>query len=376
MEKYMPPLPGYTFKHAPRASGRRGGGVGFLIRKGLRARVRPHPPAALEQMWLELSLPKAGRIAVGTAYRPESVKLGLAMDALSDSISSFGRCAHVFLLTDFNVDMLNTEKGKSSELAAVLMQQNLHQMVCEPTRISNTSATLLDLIITDVPHMCKCVKVVHNPILSDHAMVISEWRMKKPKPRPQYKYVRALNTIILEDFDKDLQCQPWNEVLYETDVNKMVQSFNKLITYLFDKHAPLRKIRINVSPRPWITETIKAMMRLRNDAFDRARRSKNEVHMRYYKDLKNVVNTALQNEKRAFFTQYVNGNSNAKSMWRYLKQVALNTESNSIDLIPDHLRNSNEINDFFLKLPDPPIVDNSYMSSFRDNKFTDATFHI
>ncbi|KAI5633925.1 hypothetical protein NE865_13354 [Phthorimaea operculella] len=53
----------------------RGGGVGFYVRRGLKVRVRPHPDSALEQLWLELTLPGAGRIAVGTAYRTEAVTM-------------------------------------------------------------------------------------------------------------------------------------------------------------------------------------------------------------------------------------------------------------------------------------------------------------
>lgn len=71
-EKFAPILLGYSFKHKPRTTSARGGGVGFYVKRELRVRVRHHPDSLLEQLWLELSLPGRGCLAVGTAYRPES----------------------------------------------------------------------------------------------------------------------------------------------------------------------------------------------------------------------------------------------------------------------------------------------------------------
>ncbi|KAG7294698.1 hypothetical protein JYU34_022954, partial [Plutella xylostella] len=85
-DKYAPNIPGYTLKNTPRPTGGRGGGVGFYVRHGLRVRHKPHPPSALEQMWLELTLGGVGRVAIGTAYRPGSgMSPSMAIDALSES---------------------------------------------------------------------------------------------------------------------------------------------------------------------------------------------------------------------------------------------------------------------------------------------------
>ncbi|CAG9112513.1 unnamed protein product [Plutella xylostella] len=78
-ERYAPKVPGYSLKNTPRPHDRTGGGVGFLIRRGLRVRIKPHPPSELEQMWLELTVPGEGKVVVGTAYRPDS---GLSPDTL------------------------------------------------------------------------------------------------------------------------------------------------------------------------------------------------------------------------------------------------------------------------------------------------------
>ncbi|GFG33530.1 hypothetical protein Cfor_11378, partial [Coptotermes formosanus] len=84
-DRFAPVIPGYSLKHIPRQNGARGGGVGFYIRRGVRVRHRQHPNSVLEQMWLELSVPGTGRIAIGTAYRPESISVSTAIESLSES---------------------------------------------------------------------------------------------------------------------------------------------------------------------------------------------------------------------------------------------------------------------------------------------------
>lgn len=104
-DKNTPTIPDYSLKHTPQQSGIRGGGVGFYVRRGIRCSHRPHPKSVVEQMWLKISLPGTGKIAVGTAYRPESVTVEAALESLSESVSAFRYCKHLFILSDFNVDL-------------------------------------------------------------------------------------------------------------------------------------------------------------------------------------------------------------------------------------------------------------------------------
>lgn len=56
-DKFSPSVPGFILKSNPRANGKRGGGVGFYVRKDLQVRIKQHPLSQLEQMWMELRIP-------------------------------------------------------------------------------------------------------------------------------------------------------------------------------------------------------------------------------------------------------------------------------------------------------------------------------
>jgi len=84
-----------------------------------------------------------------------------------------------------------------------------------------------------------------------------------------------------------------------TNVDSMIEYFNKMITHIFDLHAPIKTSRITKSPAPWITENIKFMIRLRKKALSRYKRSRSEASLSEYRQLRNLVTMTIRNEKKS-----------------------------------------------------------------------------
>lgn len=339
-------IPGYTFKHVPRTTGKRGGGVGFYIRKGIKVRVIQQPQTELEQLWIEVRI-KGSHIAVGTAYRPEYQFVNKSIEELSETLSALSAYSFQCLLMDFNVNLKDKDSKNAQEFLSFLEQQNYSQLVQEPTRVTETTSSLIDLIITDAPTRCKNVKVIHNTCLSDHALVTAEFNIKKPKVQAQYVRRRCLNKINVELFEKDLNAIPWDDIMCLDDVNAMVEQFNNHILELFDKHAPVVCIKTKEKPHPWITDVIKIMMNLRDDALKKAHKYNEESNWSYYRNLRNYTNASIKREQTAYFTFYVNNNlKKPNKMWYHFKKISPfghKTPSH----IPEHLKIPNRINDHF-----------------------------
>lgn len=377
-EKFAPAIPGYMLKLRPRPNDMRGGGVGFYVRKGLRVRIKPHPESSLEQLWMELNVPGRGRLILGTAYRPESVPVDAAIEALSESVSAFSYGDHLFLMTDFNVDLLKHNMVSVHEVGSFCSQHSLTNLVKDATRVNDRTSSLLDLIITDSPDLCKSVNIHHNPAISDHAMVIAEILIERPKEKPKYMFRRSLDKIDEELFNSDLINTPWCDVLSEPDINYQIQHFNELFLNIFNLHAPMKRFKVNTKLTPWITDNVKLMMLLRDKASHRAQISDNKSHLDYYKSLRNLVTGAIDREKRAYFSFYVNNNKDKpKLMWKHLKRICpLSSNSKSEATVPNHLCNPDEINDFFLNVPGNDAVDDKISHYFKHNKFSDKLFDI
>ena len=76
-----------------------------------------------------------------------------------------------FLLGDMNADMASTNYDNNvHQLINIADIYGLHQLICEPTRITDKSSTLIDLIYTNCPERVVCSGVAHISI-SDHSLV-------------------------------------------------------------------------------------------------------------------------------------------------------------------------------------------------------------
>ncbi|XP_045542568.1 uncharacterized protein LOC123723550 [Papilio machaon] len=370
-EKHIPVIPNYHLRHTPRRTGRRGGGVGFYVRSGLNVRTCSYPSSDLEQMWLEVSVLGGIKVAIGTVYRAETaLTVDNSLDALSEAMNSFAHCEHIVILTDFNVDISQPSKANTIKFSTFLKQRNLHQLVQEPTRITETTSTLIDLVITDTPTLHDNTVVIHNPSLSDHAVIFSELKIKRNREITKCVIRRSLHTIDCDTLCSDVQREisSIGEV-HTMEIDELLYRFNTIMINVFDKHAPLRKIRIKEKQRPWLTDTIKVMMSLRNTALRRAKKSNLECHRTYYKNLRNLVSSAIYREKKAFFTHYVNENiRDAKRMWCYLKRSSI-VGNTVLPDIPHNLNDPNKINSFFLDLPGSADCDINTLTYFETNKF-------
>ena len=85
---------------------------------------------------------------------------------------------YFLILGDLNADF-NDINGK--HLSDICTTQNLQCLVKEPTRITSTSQTCLDQIITNMPNFLKNVTVSPPVSTNDHYTVRGEFNFKLPK---------------------------------------------------------------------------------------------------------------------------------------------------------------------------------------------------
>ena len=102
----------------------------------------------------------------GADYRPPNSKSDY-WDLIDQSIKNVFGTPHKFIvLGDFNTNFLS---NPSPQLLDVINFINLQQVVTHPTRITEKSATLIDLVLTSCTDIISHVDVL-PPVCSDHAM--------------------------------------------------------------------------------------------------------------------------------------------------------------------------------------------------------------
>lgn len=132
---------------------------------------------------------------------------------------------------------------------SLLQSFNLTQTINEPTRLGNTGATLLDLIVCSDSSRVLNSYVDPSLDVSDHFLIKCELKVFISKPKPYVVSYRDFKNFNREDFFRELLNAPFQDILYIQDINIKMSVFSALIVSLFDSYAPVRTARITKKKR-------------------------------------------------------------------------------------------------------------------------------
>ena len=147
---------------------RHGGGICLYIADRITCKRRAELEGRhFEILWIDVKIGQT-YLALGCVYRPQNDKLGI-FDHVDDSIREIGRSGkqEVILIGDFNCDYLNTSYRQTQRLNEFLSINHLKQLILTPTRITQTSRVLVDLIITTAPNLFNKSGTLSNSFI-DH----------------------------------------------------------------------------------------------------------------------------------------------------------------------------------------------------------------
>ena len=143
-------LPGYTYYGKKRLH-KKGGGVGILVRDGLRFKPRldlEFECKILENCFIELTSYKRSFI-IGSLYRPPNSCDKNFLDTFENMCKRLNqeKNREFIIGLDHNLDFLKHNCHKRTQLFLELLCDYNHlPCITRPTRITNTSATLIDNI--------------------------------------------------------------------------------------------------------------------------------------------------------------------------------------------------------------------------------------
>ena len=99
---------------------------------------------------LKSSINKIRILLFGLIYRPPGNPLDTFLDDLDAYIYILlTENKHIYLMGDFNIDLLSTTQTHGQRLKNLLYTYALHPHIDKPTRITNTSSTLIDNIFSN-----------------------------------------------------------------------------------------------------------------------------------------------------------------------------------------------------------------------------------
>ena len=145
-------IPNYKFIGKHRTN-KKGGGVGLLVHEQLHFKTRNDIgldyDSDLENQFIELKARKQN-IVIGSLYRPPNSKEKIFLRDYRNLIEKIGHCKDKELVIgiDHNLDFLKASAHRNTQsYLDYNLDMNMLPVITKPTRITDTSATLIDNIL-------------------------------------------------------------------------------------------------------------------------------------------------------------------------------------------------------------------------------------
>ena len=320
-----------------------GGGVLIYVKESYSYKIRNDlVDDDIECLWIEVKSPGIPAFLVGTFYRPPSAKKE-CNDKIRINIERAGLDnKQMYFTGDFNIDYNSTGSNLIKDIEDLY---GVSQIVTSSTRVTPTSATCIDLILTTNPENHR----VTEPFkigLSDHYMVFTSLSLKIKGKNINHKYTtfRSYKNFNESAFINEVKKTFMNIHLHDCNMNDAWIKWKNKFLEISNKFAPIKRMRVKNRNNPWMDNEILEKMYERDYKHKKAVSTKDDTMWSQYKCLRNEVTTLIKRKKREYFITKLDSCKTSKEMWQVMNNIVPNTKNGN--QIPPEM-NADKFNKYF-----------------------------
>ncbi len=335
----------HTTHHVPRI-GKRGGGVGIITRKSLRAQpITDKPFQSFEHATVRLKT-QVTHLTLIVVYRPPGYMNEQFITEFSTVLETHSlKKDRIIICGDFNIHLDKITDDATIKFTSLLREFGLVQHTSSPT---HRSGHILDLVITRVDDDYMFNEPKPCELFSDHFDLKFQYKLStSPEDRTTISF-RKLKELDIDKFKKEISLL--NNVDYtKHDTDSLLNVYNVTMRNALDIVAPLRQKRIKVQTlKPWIDEEVIRERTLRRSLERKMLKDKNIESTARYKLQKNRVNFITDQKKIAFFnTSIENCNGDQKLIYQLIKKLSNKPATPVYPEAPNDGVLSNQFSEFF-----------------------------
>ena len=254
---------------------------------------------------------------------------------------------------DMNTNIFDNDTTEVENYINISRVHGLSFNHTKPTRVTNTSHTCIDHVLSSDNIVTKCDTYIG---WSDHYAVAFNLNIQRTYKQKQSEFkARSTKKLNLTNFLQDLHDVQWytcNNNMSNVDTNEKWNVFWNKFVEVVDKHAPLKNVKIKHSKdQPWMTGEIKALIQTRNLLHKESRYDPSKTEL--WKDIKVVVKSRIKSAKLQYYNKRIMDNvDNPKKLWSILKEICpYKTMSNDSNDLINNNEEAKQVNDYFSSIP-------------------------
>ena len=243
-------IPGYSHKYCTRTNGKNGGGVSLYIKKSISYKVRTKlafQTNDFESLVIEFDKNiffSKKNIIVCIFDRSPKSSLKLFNEKLDNILDIIHReKKYCYIMGHFNVNCINDFSDVtlySQQFINMFLSHYYLKLITIPTRVRQSSATLLDNIYTTDPMSGQ--NGVLTSEFSDNFSTFTIRQNMEPKIPDKYRYKREFTNKNISKLNKQFKKIDWNSTLNTDSVLLDFSCFIALVKDIFDSCFPQKKI--------------------------------------------------------------------------------------------------------------------------------------
>ena len=266
-------------------------------------------------------------IIVGVIYRHPSSSIKNFISNFEPTLQYLQNISSPFYITgDINIDLLSQSNNNVFLYNNLISSYNAYNLVTKATRITSSTATLIDHFYTNYTHSCSNCYIIKSD-LTDHFPLTVKIHQKLTKKQNPIKFVRSL-----KNFDKDKFCDDVEEACIQNinssqSINEQINILLHVIHTAMNRHIPLRKLsrkQTKLQEKPWLTSGLLKSIKNKNKMFSALCKVKfqNKALQQKYKCYRNLLNRVQYKAKICYYRQlFDSSKNNSAHTWRLINEI-------------------------------------------------------
>ena len=342
-------LASYTHVYLHR-QGKRGGGVSLFVNEKLTIKTRDDLTimnSDMEALFVEISKKDSGLardLILGIVYRPPNQDLNTFNETLTNILDRAQTERKLIqIMGDFNVNILNSNGHlASSEFLDVMHSHSLLPLITKPTRITSSTATLIDNIFSNNITDARVFDGLIYTDISDHLPIFSINCSNRICGKPQPVPTRVFNNKNIEFFTQKLAKCNWESVLKNTEGKSTFTLFYDKFRGIYNESFPVKTIISKYNNRkPWLSDGLKKSIKAKNGLYVKQLKTPSQQNIMNYKKYKNQLDKLTKIAERNHYKELIEENRrNTKKLWNVIKEV-INKKGKTV--IPSQFKLGNNI---------------------------------
>ncbi len=311
---------GYDFISAPRKNNKSGGGSGLYISNLLSYIIYNDPANSLPEdvcdaCAVELINDKAPNVIIVSLYRPPNTDVkvfDLKLSKYIKNIIASSKNKKLILTADWNIDFLKASSNSvTDQFLNNMLSFGLLPTITVPTRITETTATLLDNFFTNFSLDKILTRAIYDDI-SDHLPILINIAEKHSSslihPSPEISTsLPIFNTFNAKKFENYLATEDWS-LLNKNDIalpanaafDLFLNKFKTLFDKAFKSNKPQPK-RDKNSFQPWMTSSLIRACRKKSRLLKIYKKTKTISSRTKYIAYKNILKQSIKHEEIQYY---------------------------------------------------------------------------